>query len=155
MLLNVKNNHLFSNKIKLSVVDLSKIELATEEDKLYQIDYWARLFKAKTWEEIKMLAKNNENMQEAIHSIYLANADEMVRQKCLAREEAERHERTMLRDIQILEEKKAVLENKNADLQDKNAALQDKNAALQDKNTALEQELLALKEQLAAITKNK
>jgi len=148
MLLNVKNNHLFSNKIKLSVVDLSKIELATEEDKLYQIDYWARLFKAKTWEEIKMLAKNNENMQEAIHSIYLANADEMVRQKCLAREEAERHEHTMLRDIQILEEKKAVLENKNA-------ALQDKNAALQDKNTALEQELLALKEQLATITKNK
>jgi len=148
MLLNVKNNHLFSDKIKLSVVDLSKIELATEEDKFYQIDYWARLFKAKTWEEIKMLAKDNENMQEAVNSIYIANADEMVRQKCLAREEAERHERTMLRDIQILEKKKAVLENKNA-------ALQDENTALQNKNTALEQELRALKEQFAKITQNK
>lgn len=126
MLLNVKNHHLFSSKIKLSVIDLSKIELATEEDKVYKIDYWARLFKAKTWEEIKMLAKDNESMEEAVNSIYLANADELVRQKCLAREEAERHERTLLRNIKILE----------------------------DKNAALEQELRILKEQLAAKNQN-
>ena len=43
--------------MKLSVIDLSKVELATEEDRLYGIDYWTRLFKAKTWEEIKMLAE--------------------------------------------------------------------------------------------------
>lgn len=30
---------------------LYQIELATDEDKAYQIDYWARLFKAKTWED--------------------------------------------------------------------------------------------------------
>ena len=55
-LLNVKNYSLYSDKIQLSVVDLTHIHLATEEDKLYQIDYWASLFKAITWEEIKMLA---------------------------------------------------------------------------------------------------
>jgi len=38
--------------------------MATEEDKDYQIDYKARLFKAKTWEEIKMLAENSEYLQE-------------------------------------------------------------------------------------------
>ena len=121
MLLNIKNHHLFSDKLKLSVVNLSRIELATEEDKAYGIDYWARLFKAKTWKEIKMLAKDNESMQEAVNSIYMANADELVRQKCLAREEAERHERTMLRDIQMLEEKAARLKGKNAALEGKNA----------------------------------
>ncbi len=165
MLLNVKNYHLFSSKFKLSMVDLSKIELATEEDKAYQIDYWARLFKAKTWEEIKMLVKDNEYIQEAVHSIYMANADELVRQKCLAREEAERHERTMLRDLQILENKtiklekeRALLENKTAALraeksalEDITSALEDKNSALEDKNSALEKELAALKEKLASM----
>ena len=30
------------------------------EGKAYKIDYWARLFKAETWEELKMLAGDNE-----------------------------------------------------------------------------------------------
>ena len=73
-----------------------------------------------------MLAKDNESMEEAVNSIYIANADELVRQKCLAREEAERHERTLLRNIKILEEK----------------------------NASLEQELRILKEQLATKNQN-
>ncbi|MBQ8804476.1 MAG: Rpn family recombination-promoting nuclease/putative transposase, partial [Tyzzerella sp.] len=84
MLMNVRNHRIYNGKFKLSVVDLSKIELATEEDKAFQIDYWARLFKAKTWEEIKMLAEKNEYLQEAAQSVYVANADELVRQKCRA-----------------------------------------------------------------------
>ena len=90
---------IFSSKFKLSVVELNHIELATDEDKAFQIDYWARLFKAKTWEELKMVAEKNEYLNEAAKSVYVANADEIVRQKCLAREAAERHERTVKRDI--------------------------------------------------------
>lgn len=67
------------------MVDLTQIDIATEEDKAYQIDYWARLFKATTWEEIKMIAKNNEYLQEASETLYTLNADEMVRRQCQAR----------------------------------------------------------------------
>ncbi len=105
MMLNVKNHHLYSDKFKLSVIDLNQTELATEEDKVNKIDYWANLFKAKTWEEIKMLAKNNEYLQEAANCLYVANEEEIVRQMCRAREDAERHERTMKRNIALLEEK--------------------------------------------------
>lgn len=84
------------------MLDLNKSELATEEDKAYEIDYWARLFKSKTWEELKELVKDNEYLQEAADSIYKANADEIVRQQCRAREEAERREKTLERDIKIL-----------------------------------------------------
>ena len=53
---NMTNDHMFhyilqkifSSKFKLSVVELNHIELATDEDKAFQIDHWARLFKAKT-----------------------------------------------------------------------------------------------------------
>lgn len=134
MLMNVKNHHVFSGKLKLSVVDLSKIELATDDDRAHGIDYWARLFKAKTWEEIKMLVEKDEYMREAAGSIYMANADEMIRQRCLAREEYERHERTIKRDMKRLQEEKE--------------ALQSENDALQSENDALQNEIDALKEEL-------
>lgn len=51
MLMNVKNNTIYSDKFILSVVDLNYIHLATDEDKQYQNDYRASLFKATTWEE--------------------------------------------------------------------------------------------------------
>ena len=108
-LLNIKNHLVYSDKFILSVVNLNQIELATEEDKAYNIDYWARIFKAKTWEEIKMFAKDNEYLQEAAESLYVANADEIVRQHCRAREDAERLQRTLERDNRLLKEEKAAL----------------------------------------------
>ena len=104
-MINVKNHRIYSDKFILRVVDLTKINLVTEEDKVFQIDYWARLFKAKTWEELKMLAKDNDYLQEAAESLYIANADEIVRQQCRAREDAERRERTLVRNLRIAEEK--------------------------------------------------
>lgn len=115
-MMNVKNHRLYSDKFILSVVNLKEIELATEEDKAYNIDYWARLFRASTWEEIKMVVKDNEYLQEAAESLYEANADEIVRQQCRACQDAERRERTLERDNRILKEQ-------NADLLQKNDAL--------------------------------
>ena len=111
---NVKNNHVYTDKFVLRVVNLNRIDLATEDDKAYNIDYWARLFKAETWEELKMLAGDNEYLQEAAESLYVANADEVVRQQCQAREDAERRERTILRDKRILAEELAQVKNELA-----------------------------------------
>ena len=118
-MLNVKNHLLYSDKFTLSVIDLNHINLATEEDKAYGIDYWAALFKAKTWEDLRMLVKNNENLQEAAELLYVANSDEIVRQQCIAREEAERRERTLERNNRLLQEKlnkvqQTLAENQNA-----------------------------------------
>lgn len=56
-----------------------------------------------------MLAKDNEYLQEAAESLYVANADEIVRQQCRAREDAERLERTLKRDNKLLKEKNVEL----------------------------------------------
>ena len=86
-MINVRNHdQVFSDKFTLSVVDLTQINRATEEDKSSKIDYWARLFKAKTWEELQMLAQNDEYLQEAAASIRIANEVEIVREQCRARE---------------------------------------------------------------------
>ena len=131
MLMNVKNHWIYNDKFTLSVVDLSRIELATEEDKAYHIDYWARLFKAKTWEDIKMLAEKNEYLQEAAQSVYMANAEEIVRQKCRAREDAERHERTMKRDMNRLKKENATVKKENAAMKQENAAMATRIAELE------------------------
>ena len=40
----------FSEDLTIKILDLTKISLATDEDRKYNIDTWARLFKADTWE---------------------------------------------------------------------------------------------------------
>lgn len=123
-MLNVKNYLLYSDKFTLSVVNLNQIELATEEDKAYNIDFWARIFKAKTWEDIIMFAKDNEYLQEAAESLYVANADEIIRQQCRAREDAERLQRTLERDNNLLKRDLAALQEDNTALKARVAELE-------------------------------
>lgn len=60
-----------------------------------------------------MLAKENEYLQEAASSLYVANADEIVRQQCIAREDAERRERTLERLVMQKQEKIEEQEKEN------------------------------------------
>ena len=90
--LNVKNYTLYSDKLRLSVLDLTHTDLATEEDKKYQLDYWASLFKSTTWEELEMLAQNNEYIEQASETIYQLSQEEAIRQQCEAREDYYRRE---------------------------------------------------------------
>ena len=151
MLMNVKNHRIYNDKFRLSVVDLTQIKLATEEDKAYEIDHWARLFKAKTWEDIKMLAEKNEYLQEAAQSVYMANAEEIIRQKCLAREEAERHERTLKRDMKKLLEENVAVKAEYAAVKEEYAAVKEENATVKEENAAVKEENAALSARIAEL----
>lgn len=89
-LINVKNHIKYSDGLTLYVVNLSRIDLASDEDKQYHIHEWAALFKAVTWEEMKMLASKNEYLREASETIFRLSAEEMVRKRCRDREEYNR-----------------------------------------------------------------
>ena len=106
-MLNVKNHHVFNEKFVLNVLDLKRIDLATEEDRRYEIDCWARMFKAGTWEELRMIAEKNKYMSEAAMAMYELNADEIIRQQCMAREEYNRNEKMMARKLAEADEKLA------------------------------------------------
>ena len=105
-------------KFVLNVLDLKRIDLATEEDRRYELDCWARMFKAGTWEELRMIAEKNKYMSEAAMAMYELNADEIIRQQCMAREEYNRYEKMMARklaeaDEQLAEARKDAAEAKN------------------------------------------
>ena len=110
MIMNTITHKVFNDKFILSVLCLTQRNLATEEDRLWQIDTWAELFKAKTWEDIKMIAQTNHTLTNAVESLFQYNGDDMIRQRCLAREDYERHERTVNKKIQDLEQRIAELE---------------------------------------------
>jgi predicted transposase/invertase (TIGR01784 family) len=101
-MLNVKNHRLYSDKFTLSVLDLTQINLATEEDKAYHIDRWARLFKAKTWEELKMIAAKDDALLDASKTLYSLNGDETIRAQCRAREDYDRLHNAINRTIEQL-----------------------------------------------------
>ena len=102
-----------------------------------------------------MLAEKNEYLKEAAQSVYVANADEMVRQKCLAREEAERHERTMKRNMNLLKQENAALKDDNSKLQDDNDRLRKEAAynTVQSINSLMENLQLSLEKACKALGK--
>ena len=131
-MLNLKTHQVFSDKLTLGVVDLTHINNATEEDKYYQIDRWAKLFKATTWEEIMNLAKGDECMAQAAKELYKYNADELIKQQCRAREEYYQQQRTLYKAIKdaneaIVEKEQAIAEKDQviAELQKQIAELKD------------------------------
>lgn len=129
---NTKNHHLYSDKLRLCVLNLSRIDLATEEDMLYKIDYWASLFKSTTWEEIKMLAKDNAYINNAASTVYRLSQEEKIRLRCEARED---YYRTQL-DIQY------EMEKRDTKLAEKDSIIERQEAALKDA-TAKNEKLLA------------
>ena len=136
-MMNVKNHHLYSSKFTLSVIDLTKTNLATDEDRAWGIDHWARLFKATTWEEIKMIAKNNETLQEASETLYSMHCEETIRGMARARQDYNRLHN-------YLDHKIATLEADNEKLSSDNEKL---SSALIEKDAEIEK-LQALVEQL-------
>jgi hypothetical protein len=81
-MINTINSNIYSEKFALSVVDLSKIELATEEDKAYGIDQWAKLFKATTWEELKTMATKNTVFEDVAKSMFMYSCNKDVLEQC-------------------------------------------------------------------------
>ncbi|MCI6920036.1 MAG: Rpn family recombination-promoting nuclease/putative transposase [Lachnospiraceae bacterium] len=132
--LNVKKHTLYSDKLRISVLDLSRIDLATEEDRQYQLDYWAALFKAKTWEELQMLAQNNNYFKEASETVYQLTQEEQIRQQCLARED---YNRTMKGIENTFAAQKHEIATLKKDLDDANQQISAQNKQLSEKDAMI------------------
>ena len=134
-LLNVKNHAPYSDKLTLYVVDLTHIELATEEDKSWGIDHWARLFTATTWEEVKMIAEKDIHMQAAAEEMYVLSADEMIEERCRARDDYMKLERTRNKIMKELTETNTSLLNEKEALLNEIESLHKRIAELESQNS--------------------
>lgn len=136
-------SYLYSDKLRISVVDLTQTERATEDDKQHDIDLWARVFTATTWEEIEVLAQNNEYLQEAVSGVRQLTEDEKIRQQCQAREDFaywERIKNNRMKELgESLAQAKDALQQTQNELQQKQGELQQAQGELLQKQDELQQ----------------
>lgn len=149
------SDQVYSDKLKISNVNLARIDLADEDDIKYGIADWARLFNAKRWEELKMLTKDNPTMEQAVSSIWYLSEDKKIRDEIWKREDNELIYRSMVKDLEEYEkikERIPALESKLEEItRETEKAKQESEKAKQESEKALAEkdaEIKRLKEQL-------
>ena len=121
------NHNVYTDKFIINVVDLTRINMATKEDKLYGVDKWAAFFKADKWEDIIMLADQMPSLQTSVETLYQLNTDEQIRETCDRFIRAENRERGYKNWIASQAEE---LANKDAELAKQKEELAKKDATL-------------------------
>lgn len=86
LLSDTKSHKIYSDKFAIRMLNLNQIDKATEKERSSELYHWAALFKATTWEEIKMLADNNSSISEFVFTLHEMTEDEKIREQCLARD---------------------------------------------------------------------
>ncbi len=139
LFMNVKNHQIYTKNLAINVLQLNQVELATDEDKAHNLDHWARLFVAETWEEMKTLVTEHPEFEEAVNMIYKANADDSVKYAI----EAENKFRAI--NAAQYEAGYAAAEEKYADvIKLKDEALQEKDHVISEQGKAILEQKKAL-----------
>ena len=150
LLMDVIQHRIYSSKFAVNVLDLSHIELATEEDKSWSLDFWAKLFKTKTWEEMKMIAKDNEYFTEASNTLCDLYSDFNVRERCRDREDYELEQKylhdTIARQESMLAEKDDMLVQKDGMLAQKDSELAQQAVELEEMKKKIQELTKALED---------
>ena len=76
LLTNVSNGNVYTSIFGMNVLSLNRIPLATEEDRNHKLDFWAKVFRAETWEELKGLAERSKAVSEVAETMYRVSAEQ-------------------------------------------------------------------------------
>ncbi|MCQ2521945.1 MAG: Rpn family recombination-promoting nuclease/putative transposase [Lachnospiraceae bacterium] len=88
-LLDTKTGYLYTDKLNIRVLDLTKVDEAdgNVNPKLIK---WARIFRAETMSELEQLAGEEEVLMSMVTHLKELSEDEKIRQQCAARDDYER-----------------------------------------------------------------
>ena len=143
-LLNTKTHTVYSDKFSIRVLSLEQLENASEEDKQDKngLYYWAKLFAATSWEELKMTAQDNPRMESFVGTIRELTADEKIAQACENRRmysiEKATYEYSVNKAKQELEDTNKELENTNRKLGETKQELGETKQELEDTKQELD-----------------
>ena len=149
-LYDLKTGHKYSDKFGIYMLQLNQLGNPEDEEQMPEIYYWAQLFKATTWEEIRMLAEKNETIKKSIVTLKELTADEQAKMQMEARE---RYRRDMVAAQDFVweqsEEKIRELEDNLQQSHVENEKLQKEKNEIQKENAEMSERIRFLEEQLA------
>lgn len=160
-LYNLKTGHKYSDKFGIYMLQLNQLGNPDDEKDIPEIYYWAQLFKAKTWEEIKMLAEKNEYIKQSIVTLQELTADEKAKMQMEARE---RYRRDLAASVELgKQESKEVIQSLNNTVNAQKNVIdeqqntiqqtQSENQKLQEENKKKDERIRFLEAQLAQTEK--
>ena len=149
---NAKDSHLFTDRFNLIVLSLTQIKCATKVDKALGFDKWARLFKSKTWEDIRMVASDNKYMTSAIETAYLSSEDRNIIKIAREREDYLRSE--AYKDAQLKKQRSQIVKLKESNAS-KDATIAEQNATISEQDATIAEQGATISEQDATIAELK
>lgn len=127
LMMDTENHHVYSSKFAIHVLDLKQVNNASSEDKHWGLDNWAKLFKAATWEDVKMIAANNKYLTEAANTMHELYSDREMRRQMENREDFIRRQK---RDQRMLKEQADIIAEQADEIAEKDSALAEKDSTL-------------------------
>ena len=143
-LLNTKNFQPYSSYLNLNVLYLNMTEMATQEDIDNNLVYWAKVFKATDWEELRKLCSENDTFKEGAQVMYKSNIQSQEKTYMEAHEKYMLDKNTLEYEMRMMSEEYANLEAKTNALAAKTNALAAKNNSLEAENNSLTAEVSSL-----------
>jgi len=121
------------------VLNLSYLDKVPEAERQTDLYKWASLFHAKTWEDLKSLAKGVNGMDNFIFTMAKLSEDDKIRMACRAREDYERDLSTQYSSgyNEGKEEMKEQLEEKEKAIEEKDRIIAEKEKQIQQLTAAL------------------
>ena len=141
-LLNKRTYEQYSDMIGINVLQLQYLELATQEDVDNDLVYWAKLFKANTWEEIQTLVQEREDLAEVADMILELNTDNQAKEIL----EGQRRYREQMASqyaagcIDTEEKYRVKLEEKDMVIEEKDKVIEEKDKRLEAKDEVIEEQ---------------
>ncbi len=149
-LLNTKNHQSYSSYLKLNVLYLNKTDIATQEDIDNDLVYWAKIFKATKWDELRMLCAKNDTFKEVAQVMYKSNIQSQEKTYMEAHGKYMLDKRTLEYDLQESREQIASLTDEVSSLNTEVSSLNTEVSSLNTEVSSLNAEntkLLALLKQ--------
>ena len=147
-LTNSDSTKIYTNKFLVSVVNLRHIDKATYEDKLYKLDMWARLITAKTWENLKEIAKEDPYMEATARKFYELAQDFDALEEARRREEY--YARLRHRETKIAEQDATIAEQ-DATIAEQDATIAEQDATIAEQDATIAEQDATIAEQKAKI----
>ena len=145
-----KPAQIYSDKLSIINIDLTNIGLAAEEDRRYGVDRWAKIFKADSWEELKMLATEDKTTEQAVSSIWQLTDDRFIREEMLRREDNEREYRYLLeqaekaKKVDVLEktvfEQSSKISEQSSKISEQSSRLAEKDSKISEQNSKISEQ---------------
>ena len=131
-------HYIYSDKISLININMTRIDLASENDIRFGLVNWAKLFMAETWEELKMLAEKDQTIERAVSSAWQMTEEEIIRERMRNREEGEQLWRSMEKQLEEYKKQSAKYQEQSAEDRKRADEAEKKLLELQAKLAALE-----------------